>query len=156
MVSQSIYGLSLKLSAIFRYCYLHSCHEKMYQRNSHTGYCRKTHYWHHHTITVQGIRNDDQSLSPVTPLVCLLFLSFLIPWNVQEHFKFTIYSLVFFWDAGYYTVWPVHSVSVSYERCLLLRRVWKSISRNNYWLVREQQLHFQVLWSCRQIIQKYA
>ena len=24
-------------------------------------------------------RNDDQSLSPVTPLVCLLFLSFLIP-----------------------------------------------------------------------------
>ena len=32
-----------------------------------------------HTITMQGIRNDDQSLSPVTPLVSLLFLSFLIP-----------------------------------------------------------------------------
>ena len=32
-----------------------------------------------HTITVHGIRNDDQSLSPVTPLVSLLFLSFLIP-----------------------------------------------------------------------------
>ena len=29
--------------------------------------------------TVQGIWNDDQSLSPVTPLVSLLFLSFLIP-----------------------------------------------------------------------------
>ena len=30
-------------------------------------------------IPVQGIRNDDdQSLSPVTPLVSLLFLSFLI------------------------------------------------------------------------------
>ena len=28
---------------------------------------------------VQGIRNDDESLSPVTPLVSLLFLSFLIP-----------------------------------------------------------------------------
>ena len=28
---------------------------------------------------VQGIRNDDQSLSPVTPLVSSLFLSFLIP-----------------------------------------------------------------------------
>ena len=27
----------------------------------------------------QGIRNDDQLLSPVTPLVPLLFLSFLIP-----------------------------------------------------------------------------
>ena len=26
-----------------------------------------------------GIRNDDQSLSPVTPLVSSLFLSFLIP-----------------------------------------------------------------------------
>ena len=31
------------------------------------------------TITVQGIRNDDRSLSPVTSLVALLFLSFLIP-----------------------------------------------------------------------------
>ena len=31
------------------------------------------------TITVQGVRNDDQSLSPVTLLVSLLFLSFLIP-----------------------------------------------------------------------------
>ena len=29
-------------------------------------------------IKVQGIRNDDLSLSPVTPLVSLLFLSFLI------------------------------------------------------------------------------
>ena len=28
---------------------------------------------------MQGIRNDDQSLSPVTPLVSSLFLSFLIP-----------------------------------------------------------------------------
>ena len=29
---------------------------------------------------VQGIiRNDDQSLSPVSSLVCVLFLSFLIP-----------------------------------------------------------------------------
>ena len=28
---------------------------------------------------VQKIRNDDQSLSPVTPLVSILFLSFLIP-----------------------------------------------------------------------------
>ena len=27
-----------------------------------------------HIITVQGIRNDDQSLSPVTPLVSLLLL----------------------------------------------------------------------------------
>ena len=26
---------------------------------------------------MQGIRNDDQSLSPVTPLVSLFFLSFL-------------------------------------------------------------------------------
>ena len=76
MVSQSMYGVSLKLSAMFRYCYLQSCHEKIYQRNRHTGYCRKTRCWHHHTIRVQGIRNDDQSLSPVTPLVCLLFLSF--------------------------------------------------------------------------------
>ena len=32
-----------------------------------------------HTVTVQGIRNDDPSLSPVTPLVSLLFLLFLIP-----------------------------------------------------------------------------
>ena len=76
MVSQSIYRVSLKLSAMFRYCYSQSCHEKIYQRNSHTGYCRKTRCWHHHTIAVQGIRNDDQSLSPVTPLICLLFLSF--------------------------------------------------------------------------------
>ena len=30
-------------------------------------------------IEVQGIRNDDQSPSPVTPLASLLFLSFLIP-----------------------------------------------------------------------------
>ena len=35
-----------------------------------------------HTMTVQGIRNDDQSLSPVTPLEPLYFLSFLIPLNV--------------------------------------------------------------------------
>ena len=28
---------------------------------------------------MQGIRNDDQSLSPVTSLASLLFLSFLIP-----------------------------------------------------------------------------
>ena len=32
-----------------------------------------------HHVQVQGIRNDDQSLSPVTPLVSSLFLSFLIP-----------------------------------------------------------------------------
>ena len=45
--------------------------------------CRNTRCWHHHTISVQGIRNDDLSLSPVTLLVFLvvflLFLSFLIP-----------------------------------------------------------------------------
>ena len=52
----------------------------MSEKYSHIGYCRTdTCCWHHHTITVQGIRNDDQSLSPVTPLVSLLFLSFLIP-----------------------------------------------------------------------------
>ena len=53
----------------------------MLEKHSHIGYCRTdTRCWHHHTITVQGIiRNDDQSLSPVTPLVSLLFLSFLIP-----------------------------------------------------------------------------
>ena len=41
-----------------------------------------------HTITVQGIRNDDQSLSPVTPLVSLLFPSFL------EMFRNIFYLLV--------------------------------------------------------------
>ena len=47
---------------------------------SHIGYCRTdTRCRHHHTITAQGTRNDDQSLSPVTPLVSLFFLSFLIP-----------------------------------------------------------------------------
>ena len=62
----------------------------MSEKHSHIGYWRTdTCCWHHHTITVQGIRNDDQSLSPVTSLVSLLFLSFLIPRNVQEHFKFT-------------------------------------------------------------------
>ena len=50
------------------------------EKHSHIGYCRTdTRCWHHHTITVQGIRNDDLSLSPVTPLVSLHFLSFLIP-----------------------------------------------------------------------------
>ena len=33
----------------------------------------------HYTIPVQGIRNDDRSLYPVTPLVSSLLLSFLIP-----------------------------------------------------------------------------
>ena len=56
-----------------------SYHEKTYYI-SHIGYWRTdTRCWHHHTITVQGIRNDDQSLSPVTSLVSLLFLLFLIP-----------------------------------------------------------------------------
>ena len=46
------------------------------------------------TTAVQGIRNDDQSLSPVTPLVSLLFLLFLIPCNILEDFKFTIVIIV--------------------------------------------------------------
>ena len=57
----------------------------MPKKHSHIRYCRTdTRCWHHYTITVQGISNDDRyrSLSPVTPLVSLLFLSFLIPWNV--------------------------------------------------------------------------
>ena len=40
----------------------------MPEKHYHTGYCRNTYCWHHRIITVQGIRNDDQSLSPVTPL----------------------------------------------------------------------------------------
>ena len=56
-----------------------SYHEKMYARErSHTAHPLYA-LLVSHTITVQGIRNDDQSLSPVTPLVPLLFLSFLIP-----------------------------------------------------------------------------
>ena len=58
-----------------------SYHDKMYARETQS---HSTHPYNYalmvsHTITVQGIRNDDQSLSPVTPLVSLLFLSFLIP-----------------------------------------------------------------------------
>ena len=34
----------------------------MQEKHSHIEYCRTdTRCWHHHTITVQGIRNDDQS-----------------------------------------------------------------------------------------------
>ena len=52
----------------------------MSEKHSHIGCWRTdTRCWHYHTIIVQGIRNDDHSLSPVTSLVSLLFLSFLIP-----------------------------------------------------------------------------
>ena len=61
-----------------------SYHDKMYARETVTQYTHHNNYYNYallvsHTITVQGIRNDDESLSPVTPLVSLLFLSFLIP-----------------------------------------------------------------------------
>ena len=46
------------------------------EKHSHR-YCRNTRYWHYHTIRVQGIRNDDQSLSLVIPLVFLLLLILL-------------------------------------------------------------------------------
>ena len=107
MVSQSIYGVSLKLSTMFRYCHLRSW-------NSHTGYWGEASCWHHHIITVQGIRNDDQSLSPVTPLVCLLFLSFLIPSNVQEHFSYILTSV------------QLHIVNMRY----LCDRVWQKCILN--------------------------
>ena len=44
---------------------------------SHRILYRNTRCWHHHIMTVQGIRNDGQLLSPVTPLVCWLHLSFI-------------------------------------------------------------------------------
>ena len=78
-------GVSLKLSALFVYCELqskYSYHEKMYARVIQSQRILQEHNnysccWYHHTW--QGIRNDDQSFSPVTPLAPLLFLSFLIP-----------------------------------------------------------------------------
>ena len=98
VISQSIHGVSPK---IVRHVWILLITKQMQLswkdvclRNtcSHTGYCRNTHCWVGITtpyIQVQGIRNDDQSLSPVTPLVSSLFLLFLIPWNVQELFYFT-------------------------------------------------------------------
>ena len=50
----------------------------MPEKHSHTGYCRNNTVtvlgWNHYTIPVQGIRNDDQSLSPITSLLLLSFL----------------------------------------------------------------------------------
>ena len=50
------------------------------EKHSHTGYCRNTRGL---TIELQEIRNDDESLSPIFPLVCLLFLSFLIHTDID-------------------------------------------------------------------------
>ena len=48
---------SLKLSAMFRYCYLQSYHKKTYA-NEIVTQNRNTRCWHY-TTTVQGIRNDN-------------------------------------------------------------------------------------------------
>ena len=66
------------------------------------------------TITVQGIRNDDQSLSPVTSLVSLLFLSFLIPRNVQEHVLFTSIILTLYVCFGYSVPPKMRNMTYSY------------------------------------------
>ena len=68
------------ISAVCCICLVIIKRHIMSEKHSQIGYWRTdTRCWHHHTTTVQGIRNDDQSLSPVTPLISLLFLSFLIP-----------------------------------------------------------------------------
>ena len=72
VISQSIYGVSLKLSVMFRFAIYRDIKRHIPGKQSHIGYCRTdTHCWHHHTITVQGIRNH---FSPVTPLVSLNLL----------------------------------------------------------------------------------
>ena len=72
VISQSIYGVSLKLSVMFRFAIYRDIKRHIPGKQSHIGYCRTdTCCWHHHTITVQGIRNH---FSPVTPLVSLNLL----------------------------------------------------------------------------------
>ena len=55
------YGVSLKLSAMLDVTKIIIMKRHiMSEKHSHIGYWRTdTRFWHHHTITVQGIRNDD-------------------------------------------------------------------------------------------------
>ena len=69
VISQSIYGVSLKLCVMFRFAIYRDIKRHIPEKLSHIGYCRTdTRCWHHRTIRVQGIRNH---FSPVTPLVSL-------------------------------------------------------------------------------------
>ena len=53
---------------------------------SHTGYCIGIHAIGHCTIPVQGFGNDDQSLSPVTPLAFFTFSVVPNPLKCSETF----------------------------------------------------------------------
>ena len=65
------------LKVMFGYCCLYCGMRKLYYVLP-LGYISRSMSSLYNTI-FDKIRNDDQSLSPVTPLVSLLFLSFLIP-----------------------------------------------------------------------------
>ena len=64
------------------------------EKHSRTEYCTNIRCLHHHTITVQGIRNDDQSLSPVTPVTSLVSLLFSVVPNPLKCSKTFFFLLV--------------------------------------------------------------